>query len=88
MDIVSTASLLLILRSVIIFFSFFSSFLASWPGLSPFHGSSSEDASGLVPIICLACEARVMLTANLWVDKGLVKAFSLSLLQLIQRGLH
>ena len=34
--------------------------------------ASSEDAGGLDPIICLACEARVMLTANLWVDKGLV----------------
>ena len=34
--------------------------------------ASSEDAGGLEPIICLSCEARVMLTANLWVDKGLV----------------
>ena len=34
--------------------------------------ASSEDAGGLEPIICLACEACVMLTANLWVDKGLV----------------
>ena len=34
--------------------------------------ASSEDAGGLELIICLACEARVMLTANLWVDKGLV----------------
>ena len=34
--------------------------------------ASSEDAGGLDPIICLAHEARVMLTANLWVDKGLV----------------
>ena len=34
--------------------------------------ASSEDAGGLEPIICLACQARVMLTANLWVDKGLV----------------
>ena len=61
-----------------------------FPGfsISPFHGSSSEDAGSLEPIICLACEARVMLTSNLWVDKGLVKAFSLSLLHLIQRRLH
>ena len=34
--------------------------------------ASSEDAGGLESIICLACEARVMLTANLWVDVGLV----------------
>ena len=34
--------------------------------------ASSEDAGGLVPIICLAHGARVMLTDNLWVDKGLV----------------
>ena len=34
--------------------------------------ASSEDAGGLQPIICLAHGARVMLTANLWVDKGLV----------------
>ena len=34
--------------------------------------ASSEDAGGLEPIICLECEAHVMLTANLWVDKGLV----------------
>ena len=34
--------------------------------------ASAEDASGLEPIICLACEARVMLTANIWVEMGLV----------------
>ena len=34
--------------------------------------ASSDDAGGLQPIICLAHGARVMLTANLWVDKGLV----------------
>ena len=34
--------------------------------------ASSEDAGGLEAIICLACGARVMLTANLWVDMGLV----------------
>ena len=34
--------------------------------------ASSEDAGGLQPIIYLAHGARVMLTANLWVDKGLV----------------
>ena len=34
--------------------------------------ASSEDAGGLEPIICLAHGARVMLTANLWVDMGLV----------------
>ena len=34
--------------------------------------ASSEDAGGLEPITCLACGARVMLTANLWVDMGLV----------------
>ena len=33
---------------------------------------SSEDAGGLESFICLTCEARVMLTANLWVDMGLV----------------
>ena len=35
--------------------------------------ASADDASGLEPIICLAHNARVMLTSNLWVDKGLVK---------------
>jgi ATP-dependent DNA helicase PIF1 len=34
--------------------------------------ASSEDAGGLEPIICLARNARVMLTSNLWVDMGLV----------------
>ena len=34
--------------------------------------ASSEDASGLEPIICLACGARVMLTSILWTDAGLV----------------
>ena len=34
--------------------------------------ASSEDAGGLESIICLASEARVMLTANLWVEMGLV----------------
>ena len=34
--------------------------------------TSSEDAGGLESIICLARKARVMLTANLWVDMGLV----------------
>ena len=34
--------------------------------------ASSDDSGGLEPIICLAHGARVMLTANLWVDKGLV----------------
>ena len=34
--------------------------------------ASSDDASGLDPVICLAHGARVMLIANLWVDMGLV----------------
>ena len=34
--------------------------------------ASADDAGGLEPIICLAHNARVMLTSNLWVDKGLV----------------
>ena len=34
--------------------------------------ASAEDAGGLEPILCLAHEARIMLTANLWVDMGLV----------------
>ena len=34
--------------------------------------ASSEDAGGLESIICLACNARVMLTSNLWVDMGLI----------------
>ena len=34
--------------------------------------ASPDDAAGLEPTICLAHGARVMLTANLWVDVGLV----------------
>jgi len=34
--------------------------------------ASSEDASGLQPVTCLACGARVMLTSNLWTEAGLV----------------
>ena len=34
--------------------------------------ASSEDASGLESVICLARGARVMLTSNLWTDAGLV----------------
>ena len=34
--------------------------------------ASSDDASGLEAIICLAVGARVMLSANLWVNMGLV----------------
>ena len=34
--------------------------------------ASSDDASGLDPVICLAHGARVMLIANLWVNMGLV----------------
>ena len=34
--------------------------------------ASSDDAGGLESIVCLAHGARVMLTANLWVDMGLV----------------
>ena len=34
--------------------------------------ASSEDAGGLESIVCLAHNARVMLTSNLWVDMGLV----------------
>ena len=33
---------------------------------------SSDDASGLEAIICIAHEARVMLTSNLWTEVGLV----------------
>ena len=33
---------------------------------------STDDASGLEPIVCLAVGARVMLSSNLWVDMGLV----------------
>ena len=32
----------------------------------------TDDAGGLEPILCLACEAHVMLTANFWVDMGLI----------------
>ena len=34
--------------------------------------TSSEDASGLEPVICLTCGARVILTSNLWTDAGLL----------------
>ena len=34
--------------------------------------ASSEDASKLEPVICLAYGARVMFTSNLWTDAGLV----------------
>jgi len=34
--------------------------------------ASPDEASGLDPCVCLAHAARVMLTANLWVAKGLV----------------
>ena len=34
--------------------------------------ASSDDAARLEPKVCLAHGARVMLTANLWVDVGLV----------------
>ena len=34
--------------------------------------ASSDDASGLEPIISIAHGARVMLNSNLWVDAGLV----------------
>ena len=34
--------------------------------------ASSDEAGGLEPVVCLAHGARVMLTSNLWVDKGLV----------------
>ena len=34
--------------------------------------ASSEDAGGLDPVIHLAQMARIMLTANLWIDVGLV----------------
>ncbi len=39
------------------------------------HGASkasSDDAGGLEPVICIAHGARVMLTAILWVEVGLV----------------
>ena len=41
----------------------------SGPGASKV---SADDAGGLEPIVCLAQGARVMLTANLWVQAGLV----------------
>ena len=41
----------------------------SGPGASKV---SADDAGGLEPIMCLAHGARVMLTANLWVQAGLV----------------
>ena len=34
--------------------------------------ASSDDASGLEAVVCLAKSARVMLTSNLWVEVGLV----------------
>ena len=34
--------------------------------------ASSDDASGLEPVVCLAKGARVMLSSNLWVEMGLV----------------
>lgn len=34
--------------------------------------ASSDDAGGLQPVLCIARGARVMLSANLWVDMGLV----------------
>lgn len=34
--------------------------------------ATSEDAGGLEPVVCLAHGARVMLSANLWVETGLV----------------
>ena len=34
--------------------------------------ASPDEAGGLEPVVCLAHGARVMLTSNLWVDKGLV----------------
>ena len=41
----------------------------SGPGASKV---SADDAGGLEPIMCLARGARVMVTANLWVQTGLV----------------
>ena len=41
----------------------------SGPGASKV---SADDAGGLEPMVCLAQGARVMLTANLWVQAGLV----------------
>ena len=34
--------------------------------------ASSDDASGLEPVVCLAKGARVMLSSNLWIEMGLV----------------
>ena len=34
--------------------------------------ASPDEASGLEAVICIAHEARVMLTANLWTETGLV----------------
>ena len=34
--------------------------------------ASADDAAGLMPLICIAHGARVMLTSNLWVEVGLV----------------
>ena len=39
------------------------------PGASK---ATSDDAGGLEPVICIAHGARVMLSANLWVEVGLV----------------
>lgn len=36
------------------------------------HRASSEDAGGLDPVVHLTTTARVMLTANLWIEAGLV----------------
>ena len=34
--------------------------------------ASSDDASGLEAVVCLAKSARIILTSNLWVEVGLV----------------
>ncbi len=39
------------------------------PGASK---ASNDDAGGLYPVVCIAHGARVMLSANLWVEAGLV----------------
>ena len=36
--------------------------------------ASPDDAAGLEPVVCLAHDARVMLTSNLWVEVGLVNS--------------
>ena len=41
------------------------------PGASK---ATSDDAGGLEPVICIAHGARVMLSANLWVEVGLVNS--------------